>query len=166
MTIPFLTSELAAFPNRDRNRHRLHCCQSRNLRPREKQQAHTEPLANPNLWAARPRHLPRPLCWRVLVLVSSPKRHILCLILKEIFVLVTCLWCTSSMCPGPEGLGPGELPHPGIKLGSPALQVDSLPAKPPGKPILYILVQIQYIHRSKEKQEDVKQNAAFLVAAL
>ena len=30
---------------------------------------------------------------------------ILCLILKEIFVLVTCLWCTSSMCPGPEGLG-------------------------------------------------------------
>ena len=61
---------------------------------------------------------------------------------------------------------PGELPHPGIKLGSPALQVDSLPAKPPGKPILYILVQIQYIHRSKEKQEDVKQNAAFLVAAL
>lgn len=105
MTIPFLTSELAAFPNRDRNRHRLPCCQSRNVRPREKQQAHTEPLANPNLCAARPRHLPRPLCWKVLVLVSSPKRHILCLILKEIFVLVTCLWCTSSMCPGPEGLG-------------------------------------------------------------
>ena len=30
----------------------------------------------------------------------------------------------------------GDLPHPGIGLGSPALQVDSLPSEPPGKPIL------------------------------
>ena len=29
----------------------------------------------------------------------------------------------------------GNLPNPGIELGSPALQVDSLPAEPPGKPI-------------------------------
>ena len=29
---------------------------------------------------------------------------------------------------------PGDLPHPGIELGSPALQADSLPAEPPGKP--------------------------------
>ena len=29
---------------------------------------------------------------------------------------------------------PGDLPDPGIKPGSPALQADSLPAKPPGKP--------------------------------
>ena len=29
---------------------------------------------------------------------------------------------------------PGELPDPGIKLGSPALQADSLPAELPGKP--------------------------------
>ena len=29
---------------------------------------------------------------------------------------------------------PGDLPDPGIKLMSPALQVDSLPAEPPGKP--------------------------------
>ena len=28
----------------------------------------------------------------------------------------------------------GELPDPGIELGSPALQVDSIPAEPPGKP--------------------------------
>ena len=27
-----------------------------------------------------------------------------------------------------------DLPDPGIKLGSPALQVDSLPSEPPGKP--------------------------------
>ena len=29
----------------------------------------------------------------------------------------------------------GDLPHPGIQLGSPALQADSLPTKPPGKHI-------------------------------
>ena len=29
---------------------------------------------------------------------------------------------------------PGELPNPGIKPGSPELQADSLPSKPPGKP--------------------------------
>ena len=28
---------------------------------------------------------------------------------------------------------PGDLPDPGIKLGSPALQADSLPPEPPGK---------------------------------
>ena len=28
---------------------------------------------------------------------------------------------------------PGDLPDPGIELGSPALQVDSLPSEPPGK---------------------------------
>ena len=31
---------------------------------------------------------------------------------------------------------PGDLPDPGIKPGSPALQADSLPSEPPGKPIL------------------------------
>ena len=29
---------------------------------------------------------------------------------------------------------PGDLPNPGIELGSPALQADSLPAESPGKP--------------------------------
>ena len=29
---------------------------------------------------------------------------------------------------------PGDLPDPGIKPGSPALQADALPSKPPGKP--------------------------------
>ena len=31
-------------------------------------------------------------------------------------------------------LSPGDLPNPGIKPRSPALQVDSLPSEPPGKP--------------------------------
>ena len=29
---------------------------------------------------------------------------------------------------------PGDLPNPGIEHGSPALQADSLPSEPPGKP--------------------------------
>ena len=29
---------------------------------------------------------------------------------------------------------PGDLPDPGIELGSPALKADSLPAELPGKP--------------------------------
>ena len=31
---------------------------------------------------------------------------------------------------------PGDLPHPGIEPGSPALQADSLPSEPPGEPLL------------------------------
>ena len=31
---------------------------------------------------------------------------------------------------------PGDLPNPGIKPGSPALQANSLPSEPPGKPNL------------------------------
>ena len=33
-------------------------------------------------------------------------------------------------------LSPGDLPNPGIELRSPALQADSLPAEPQGKPTL------------------------------
>ena len=32
---------------------------------------------------------------------------------------------------------PGDLPHPGIKPRSPALQADSLPSEPPEKPNIY-----------------------------
>ena len=32
---------------------------------------------------------------------------------------------------------PEDLPDPGIELGSPALQADPLPDKPPGKPYIY-----------------------------
>ena len=35
---------------------------------------------------------------------------------------------------GSHSLHPGDLPGPGIEPGSPALQVDSLPSDPPGKP--------------------------------
>ena len=38
-------------------------------------------------------------------------------------------------CSGLPFPSPGDLPDPGIEPGSPALQADSLPSEPPGKPI-------------------------------
>ena len=35
-------------------------------------------------------------------------------------------------------LASGDLPKPGIESMSPALQTDSLPAKPPGKPLEWV----------------------------
>ena len=35
-----------------------------------------------------------------------------------------------------------DLPNPGIEPGSPALQAESLPAEPPGKPLIASLVSI------------------------
>ena len=38
---------------------------------------------------------------------------------------------------------PGVLPDPGIELGSPALQADTLPSEPPGKPWFHYTYLIQ-----------------------
>ena len=46
---------------------------------------------------------------------------------------------------------PGDLPNPGIKPGSPALQADSLPSEPPGKPKFSVsspLSHIPYLHQA------------------
>ena len=43
---------------------------------------------------------------------------------------------------------PGDLPNPGIKLRSPALQVDSLPTEPPGKPLLVLQFNSDQFSRS------------------
>ena len=81
------------------------------------------------------------------------------------FVLVTCactyqpLWSCPTLChpmdfslPGSpwdsrgrntgvdcHALPQGNLPDPGIKPASPALQADSFPIEPPRKPIIYII---------------------------
>ena len=39
---------------------------------------------------------------------------------------------------------PGDLPDPGIELGSPALQADALPSEPPGK--LFVLSEYRFLH--------------------
>ena len=38
------------------------------------------------------------------------------------------------------GPPPGNLPNPGIEPRSPAVQMDSLPAEPPGKPNTFVMV--------------------------
>ena len=38
---------------------------------------------------------------------------------------------------------PGDLPHPGIEAGSPALQEDSSPSEPPGKGSIKIKDMVQ-----------------------
>ena len=40
---------------------------------------------------------------------------------------------------------PGDLPHLEIKVRSPALQADILPAELPGKPPIYLLFSISLI---------------------
>ena len=44
---------------------------------------------------------------------------------------------------------PGDLPDPGIKLRSPALQADSLPSEPPGKPMCIHKKEYLVIQRNK-----------------
>ena len=66
----------------------------------------------------------------------------------KVLVTQSCLFSTreSAALQAPlfmEFPSPGDLPNPGIKLGSPALQADSLPSEPPGKPIyIYIYIYI------------------------
>ena len=60
--------------------------------------------------------------------------------------LFATLWTVAYQAPPPMGFSrqeywsglpfppPWNLPDPGIKLGSPALQVNSLPSEPPGNP--------------------------------
>ena len=45
---------------------------------------------------------------------------------------------------------PGDLPHPGIEPGSPALQVDSLPSEPPGKPCVCVCVCVYEVFAFNE----------------
>ena len=40
---------------------------------------------------------------------------------------------------------PGDLPDPGIEPGSPALQADTLPFEPPGKPIDKMVVSYSFL---------------------
>ena len=69
-----------------------------------------------------------------------------CYVLSRSVMSVT-LWTVACQAPLSMGgfsrqeywsglpcLPPGDLPNPGIKLRSPALQADSLLSEPPGKP--------------------------------
>ena len=49
---------------------------------------------------------------------------------------------------------PGDIPNPGMELGSLALQADSLPSEPPGKPLDEL-----YNHEIKNKYLNVTKGA-------
>ena len=63
-------------------------------------------------------------------------------------------WTVAYQSPTPMGFSrqgywgglpfpsPGDLPHPGIEPGSPALQADTLTSEPPGKPMLLTIPQM------------------------
>ena len=46
---------------------------------------------------------------------------------------------------------PGDLPHPGIKPRSPAVQADSLPSEPPGNRRVYVKLSLTEVSRKKTK---------------
>ena len=59
-----------------------------------------------------------------------------CLTLCDPMDYGLCPWSSPGKNTGVSShYSPGDLPNPGIKPGSPALQADSLPSKPPGKPL-------------------------------
>ena len=80
---------------------------------------------------------------------------VLCLVTQSCLTLCDPMDCSprnSSVhgdCPGKNTvvgchtLFPGDLLNPGIEPGSPALQVDSLPAELPGKSSKYVVPIIQ-----------------------
>ena len=59
---------------------------------------------------------------------------------------------------------PGDLLNPGIKPGSPALQAESLPSEPPGKPRILIEVSYHISFRIVIKNYFLMHDAKFRVA--
>ena len=75
--------------------------------------------------------------------------------------LVTQLCLT--LCDPVDSSPPGDFPNPGIEAWSPALQADSLPSEPLGKPHLmslgkvnYLQVQLISVYKSYKVQKTVK----------
>ena len=69
-------------------------------------------------------------CWGASVMSSSLQSHGL----RPTRLLCSWRFSRQEYCSGLPCPPPGDLPNPGIKPRSPALQVDSLPPKPPEKP--------------------------------
>ena len=53
----------------------------------------------------------------------------------------------------------GNLPDPGFEPGSPALQMDSLPAELPGKPMLYLHLIFNYDTRQLSRTTPARSSA-------
>ena len=65
-------------------------------------------------------------------------------------------------------ISPGDRPNPGIKLGSPVLWVDSLPAELPGKPLKhsnFLLIEGQSLAGELERKMTFRGQGVFQVSA-
>ena len=59
---------------------------------------------------------------------------------------------------------PGDFPNPGMKSGSPALQADSLPSEPPGKPVNTVLQWVAYPFSEESSDPGIKLGSPALQA--
>ena len=83
--------------------------------------------------------------WGILSLLSPGGESLVCLV-AQLYLTLATPW--TAVCQAPLSIGfsrqeylsglpcpaPGDLPNPGIEPRPPALQADSLPTEPPGKP--------------------------------
>ena len=56
------------------------------------------------------------------------------------FLTTLATWEAREFWSGWPISSPGDVPSPGIELGPPALQLDSLPAELPGKPFSFTII--------------------------
>ena len=59
---------------------------------------------------------------------------------------------------------PGDLPDPGMQPGTPALQADSLPSEPPGKPFFLIVLYLlfEFAMDPEKKKNEKKNNSKYI----
>ena len=60
----------------------------------------------------------------------------------------------------------GDLPHPGIKPRSPALQVDALPSEPSGKPKTGLFLELNIVKSNRQRWDGWKEAPVPLISPL
>ena len=68
-----------------------------------------------------------------------------------------------KICSGLPFPSPGDLPDPGIKPKSPALQADALTSEPPGKPLIIVLNAISSKEKKLTKFEEIMESVCEVI---
>ena len=68
-----------------------------------------------------------------------------------------------KICCGLPFPSPGDLPDPGIKPKSPALQADALTSEPPGKPLIIVLNAISSKGKKLTKFEEIMESVCEVI---
>ena len=88
-------------------------------------------------------------CWLSIYIYSHERAGVSCSVMSNSFATTWTIACQAPLSMGFSrqeywsGLpfpSPGDLPDPGIELASPALQADSIPSQPPGKPYIVVFI--------------------------